>query len=89
MVVVVWSHLATMNQDVFRALIPYGFPRIRLSGSPVSGVRDSQKLNPWHYVSAETLYVGAVLCVADRGCMDELPVNGVLGNWWDKKGRGC
>ncbi len=31
-------------------------------------------------VFSETLYVGVVLCLADRGYMDELPVDGVLEN---------
>ena len=50
-------------------------------GNWASGVRNSRKLNFYHYSFSETLYVGVVLYLVDRGCMHELPVYGVLGNW--------
>ncbi len=56
-------------------------PRAFILGNWASGVRNSRKLNSYHYSFSETLYVGVVLYLADRGCMHELPVYGVLGNW--------
>jgi hypothetical protein len=55
-------------------------PRREILGKWASGVWDSRKLNFYHYSSSETLYVGVVQYVVDRGCMYELPVNGVRGN---------
>ena len=43
LVVVVWSHLGTMNQDVFHALRPSGFPRSPFSGSLVSEYASSRQ----------------------------------------------
>ena len=42
--------------------------------------RSSRKLDFYHCSFSETPYVGVILYVADRGCIHELPPNGVLGN---------
>src|SRR5215207_8112582 len=42
-------------------------PRREILGNWVSGVRNSRKLNLYHYSFLETLYVGVILCAADWG----------------------
>jgi hypothetical protein len=55
-------------------------PRRGVLGNWASGVRNSRKPNFCHYSFSQTPYIGVVLYVADRSCMHEIPLIGVLGN---------
>src|SRR4051812_41362647 len=70
-----------------RGLTKSGFPLFYsiagkgslLGNLQAAGVRSSRKLNLYHYSFSETLHVGVVLYGVDRGCMQILPLYGVLG----------
>src|SRR5215208_3918062 len=57
-------------------------PRREILGNWVSGVRNSRKLNLYHYSFLETLYVGVILCAADWGyARMHQQLSGVWSSW--------